>query len=181
VLAATNKDLRAAVADGTFRQDLFYRLNVVPIEVPALRDRVGDIPLLVEYLVDRYAKKARKRIRSVSKNTLDLFQGYDWPGNIRELQNVVERAVVLCEGEIFCVDPSWLAPTPTSSNSTTLTIPLVADLAERERAMIENALREAEGLISGPTGAAAKLGIPRQTLESKIRKLGINRHRFRTS
>ena len=184
VLAATNKDLRAAVADGTFRQDLFYRLNVFPIQVPALRDRVDDIPLLVEYLVDRYAKKAGKRIRSVSKNTLDLFQGYDWPGNIRELQNVVERAVVLCEGEIFCVDPSWLAPassSPASPNPTTQTIPLVADLAERERAMIENALREAEGLISGPTGAAAKLSIPRQTLESKIRKLGINRHRFRTS
>jgi PAS domain S-box-containing protein len=184
VLAATNKDLRAAVADGTFRQDLFYRLNVFPIQVPALRDRVEDIPLLVEYLVDRYAKKAGKRIRSVSKNTLDLFQDYHWPGNIRELQNVVERAVVLCEGERFCVDPSWLAPassSPTSPNPTTQTIPLVADLAERERAMIENALREAEGLISGPTGAAAKLGIPRQTLESKIRKLGINRHRFRTS
>ena len=184
VLAATNKDLRAAVADGTFRQDLFYRLNVVPIQVPALRDRVDDIPLLVEYLVDRYAKKAGKRIRSVSKNTLDLFQGYDWPGNIRELQNVVERAVVLCEEEIFCVDPSWLAPASssrTSPNETTLTIPLVTDLAERERAMIENALREAEGLISGPAGAAAKLGVPRQTLESKIRKLGINRHRFRTS
>jgi len=183
VLSATNKDLRAAVADGTFRQDLFYRLNVFPIQVPALRDRIDDIPLLVEYLVDRYAKKAGKRIRSVSKNTLDLFQGYDWPGNIRELQNVVERAVVLCEGETFCVDPSWLVPaslSPTSPNPTAQTIPLVADLAERERAMIENALREAEGLISGPTGAAAKLGIPRQTLESKIRKLGINRHRFRT-
>ncbi len=184
VLSATNKDLRAAVADGTFRQDLFYRLNVFPIQVPALRDRIDDIPLLVEYLVDRYAKKAGKRIRSVSKNTLDLFQGYHWPGNIRELQNVVERAVVLCEGEIFCVDPSWLAPASssrTSPNEPTLTIPLVTDLAERERAMIENALREAEGLISGPAGAAAKLGVPRQTLESKIRKLGINRHRFRTS
>jgi formate hydrogenlyase transcriptional activator len=179
VLAATNKDLRSAVADGTFREDLFYRLNVFPIQVPALRDRVDDIPLLVEYLVDRYAKKAGKRIRSVSKNTLDLFQSYDWPGNIRELQNVVERAVVLCDGDIFCIDPSWLAPA--SPNPTTQTIPMVADLAERERAMIENALREAEGLISGPTGAAAKLGIPRQTLESKIRKLGINRHRFRTS
>src|SRR6202022_2696626 len=166
VLAATNKDLRAAVADGTFRQDLFYRLNVVPIQVPALRDRVDDIPLLVEYLVDRYAKKARKRIRSVSKNTLDLFQGYDWPGNIRELQNVVERAVVLCEGEIFCVDPSWLAPSRTSPNPTTLTMPLVVDLAERERTVIENALHDAKGLVSGPTGAAAKLGIPRQTLES---------------
>jgi formate hydrogenlyase transcriptional activator len=184
VLAATNKDLRAAVADGTFRQDLFYRLNVFPIQVPALRDRVDDIPLLVEYLVDRYAKKAGKRIRSMSKDTLNLFQSYDWPGNIRELQNVVERAVVLCDGDLFCVDPSWLAPassSPTAANPTTQTIPLVADLTERERAMIENALREAEGLISGPAGAAAKLGIPRQTLESKIRRFGINRHRFRSS
>src|SRR5580692_6499651 len=134
VLAATNKDLLRAVIDGTFRQDLFYRLNVFPIQVPALRDRVDDIPLLVEYLVDRYAKKAGKRIRSVSKNTLDLFQRYDWPGNIRELQNVIERAVVLCEGEMFCVDPCWLAPASssrTSPNETTLTIPLVTDLAER--------------------------------------------------
>jgi formate hydrogenlyase transcriptional activator len=177
VLAATNKDLRAAVADGTFRQDLFYRLNVFPIQVPALRDRVDDIPLLVEYLVDRYAKKAGKKIRNMSKETLNLFRSYDWPGNIRELQNVVERAVVLCDGDIFCVDPSWLAPA-SSSPTTTQTIRLVADLAERERAMIEDALREAEGLISGPTGAAAKLGMPRQTLESKIRKLGINRYRY---
>ncbi len=179
VLAATNRDLSAAVAEGAFRRDLFYRLNVFPIQMPALRDRVDDIPLLVEYLVDRYAKKAGKRIRSISKDTLNLFQNYDWPGNIRELQNVVERAVILCDGEVFCVDPSWLVPA--SPNPTTPTIPLVADLAEREKAMIENALREAEGLISGPNGAAAKLGIPRQTLESKIRKLGINRHRFRTS
>ena len=112
VVTATNKDLSAAVAEGSFRKDLFYRLNVFPIQVPALRDRVDDIPLLVEYLVDRYAKKAGKRIRSISKDTLSLFQGYDWPGNIRELQNVVERAVVLCDGEVFCVDPSWLVPAP---------------------------------------------------------------------
>src|ERR1700724_3359497 len=117
VLAATNRDLGASVADGTFRRDLFYRLNVFPIQLPALRDRMDDIPLLVEYLVDRYAKKAGKRIRSISKNTLDLFQDYHWPGNIRELQNVVERAVVLCEGEIFCVDPSWLAPASSSGRS----------------------------------------------------------------
>jgi formate hydrogenlyase transcriptional activator len=179
VLAATNRDLRAAVADGTFRKDLFYRLNVFPICLPALRERVDDIPLLVEYLVEQYAQKAGKRLRSISKNTLDLFQEYEWPGNIRELQNVVERAVILCDGEVFCLDPSWLVPA--SANPTTPTIPLVADLAERERAMIENALSEAEGLISGPTGAAVKLGIPRQTLESKIRKLGINRRRFKTS
>jgi formate hydrogenlyase transcriptional activator len=179
VLAATNKDLLAAVADGTFRQDLFYRLNVFPIRLPALRERVDDIPLLVEYLVEQYSRKAGKRIRSISKHTLDLFQEYEWPGNVRELQNVVERAVILCDGDVFCVDPSWLVPA--SANPTTPTIPLVADLAEREKTMIENALREAEGLISGPTGAAAKLGMPRQTLESKIRKLGINRYRFKVS
>jgi formate hydrogenlyase transcriptional activator len=179
LLAATNTDLSAAVAAGTFRQDLFYRLNVFPIRLPALRERVDDIPLLVEYLVERYAQKAGKKIRSISKKTLDLFQEYEWPGNIRELQNVIERAVVLCDGDVFCVDPSWLVPA--SPNPTAPTIPLVADLAEREKAMIEQALREAEGLISGPTGAAAKLGIPRQTLESKIRKLGINRRRFKTS
>jgi formate hydrogenlyase transcriptional activator len=179
VLAATNTDLSAAVAEGTFRRDLYYRLNVFPIRLPALRERVDDIPLLVEYLVDRYAKKAGKKIRSISKDTLKLFQNYDWPGNIRELQNVVERAVVLSDGEVFCVDPSWLVPA--APNPTAPTIPLVADLAEREKVMIENALREAEGLISGSAGAAAKLGIPRQTLDFKIRKLGINRHRFRTS
>src|SRR5258706_1422246 len=179
VLAATNRDLDASVVDGTFRRDFFYRLNVFPIQMPALRDRIDDIPLLVEYLVDRYAKKAGKRIRSVSKNTLDLFQGYDWPGNIRELQNVVERAVILCDGETFCVDPSWL--TPVAPRPAALAVPLVEDLAEREKVMIENALRESGGLISGPTGAAAKLRLPRQTLESKIRKLGINRHRLNPS
>src|SRR5580692_10715850 len=142
VLAATNSDLSAAVAEGTFRRDLFYRLNVFPIQLPALRERVDDIPLLVGYLIDRYAKKAGKRIRSISKDTLNLFRTYNWPGNIRELQNVVERAVILYDGEIFCVDPSWLVPA--SPNPITPTIPLVADLAEREKAMIENALREAE-------------------------------------
>src|SRR5467141_1679237 len=179
VLAATNRDLRAAVADGTFRQDLFYRLKVVPIQVPVLRDRIDDIPLLVEYLVDRYAKKAGKRIRSISKDTLSLFRSYDWPGNIRELQNVVERAVILCDGETFCVDPSWL--TPVAPRPAASAVPLVEDLAEREKVMIENALRESGGLISGPTGAAAKLRLPRQTLESKIRKLGIDRHRLNPS
>ena len=178
VLAATNRDLGASVADGTFRRDLFYRLNVFPIQLPVLRDRIDDVPLLVEYLVDRYAKKAGKRIRSISKDTLSLFRSYDWPGNIRELQNVVERAVILCDGETFCVDPSWLTPgVPRPAASS---VPLVEDLAEREKVMIENALRESGGLISGPTGAAAKLRLPRQTLESKIRKLGIDRHRLRT-
>jgi formate hydrogenlyase transcriptional activator len=178
VLAATNRDLGASVADGTFRRDLFYRLNVFPIQLPVLRDRIDDVPLLVEYLVDRYAKKAGKRIRSISKDALSLFRSYDWPGNIRELQNVVERAVILCDGETFCVDPSWLTPGPPRPAASD--VPLVEDLAEREKVMIENALRESGGLISGPTGAAAKLRLPRQTLESKIRKLGIDRHRLRT-
>jgi formate hydrogenlyase transcriptional activator len=166
------------VADGTFRPDLFYRLDVFPIQVPALRDRVDDIPLLVEYLVDRYAKKAGKRIRSISKDTLRLFQNYDWPGNIRELQNVIERAVILCDGEIFCVDASWL--TPAAPKTAASSVPLIEDLTEREKVMIENALRQSGGLISGPTGAATKLGLPRQTLESRIRKLGIDRHRLKT-
>ena len=179
VLAATNSDLSAAVAEGTFRQDLFYRLNVFPIRIPALRERVDDIPLLVGYLIDRYAQKAGKKIRNINKKTLDLFQAYDWPGNIRELQNVIERAVILCDGETFSVDEAWLTRVAPKSPATS--VPLVANLVEREKEMIETALREAEGVVGGPTGAAAKLGIPRQTLESKIRKLGINRHRFKTS
>jgi formate hydrogenlyase transcriptional activator len=179
VIAATNRDLTSAVAEGTFRQDLFYRLNVVPIRLPALRERIGDISLLVGYLIDRYAQKAGKKIRNIDKKSMELFHAYDWPGNIRELQNVVERAVILSEGETFFVDEAWLTrATPKLAAASVL---LATDLAEREKAMIENALRETEGLISGPTGAASKLGIPRQTLESKIRKLGINRYHFKTS
>ncbi len=179
VLAATNRDLSATVTEGKFRQDLFYRLNVFPIRVPALRERVDDIPLLVEYLIERYSQKAGKRIRNISKDTLNLFQAYDWPGNIRELQNVIERAVILSEGDTFSVDETWL--TRLAPKSAVASVPLVANLAGREKEMIENALREAAGYISGPTGAAVKLGIPRQTLESKIRKLCINRQSFKTS
>jgi formate hydrogenlyase transcriptional activator len=179
VIAATNRDLASAVAEGKFRQDLFYRLNVFPIRLPALRERIGDMSLLVGYLIDRYAQKAGKKIRNIDKKTMELFQAYDWPGNIRELQNVVERAVILSEGETFFVDEAWLTrATPKLAAASVL---LTTDLAEREKVMIENALSEAEGLVSGPTGAAAKLGVPRQTLESKIRKLGINRHRFKTA
>ena len=179
VLAATNADLSAAVAEGTFRQDLFYRLNVFPIRIPSLRERIDDIPLLVEYLIDRYAEAASKKIKNINRGTLELFQNYDWPGNVRELQNVIERAVILSDGETFSVDETWL--TPVTPKAARTTAPLVANLMDHEKEMIENALREAAGLISGPTGAATKLGIPRQTLESKIRKLGINRHRFKTS
>src|SRR5437870_13149928 len=179
VLAATNRDLTAAVRDGVFRADLFYRLNVVPIQVPALRDRRGDIRLLVEYFVERYAQKAGKRIRSISKETLDLFEAYHWPGNIRELQNVIERAVILSDGDVFRVDASWLTPAP--ADGVVPTGSLTADLAQREKALIEDALRDAHGVIGGATGAAAKLGLPRQTLESRMRKLGIDRYRFKTS
>ena len=180
VLAATNRDLGAAVAEGTFRQDLFYRLNVFPIRMPALRERGDDIPILVKYLLNRYAERAGKSIRHINKRTLDLFEAYDWPGNVRELQNVIERAVILCDGETFAVDDSWLTPV-VAPHSVATRSPLVANLVEHEREVIEHALREAEGVIGGPAGAAAKLGIPRQTLESKIKKLGIKRHRFKTS
>jgi formate hydrogenlyase transcriptional activator len=179
VIAATNRDLTSAVAEGRFRQDLFYRLNVFPIRLPALRERISDISLLVGYLIDRYAKKLGKKIRNIDKKTIELFHAYDWPGNIRELQNVVERAVILSEGETFFVDETWL--THVTPKLAATAAPLVADLVEHEREILEAALRESEGVVGGPTGAAVKLGIPRQTLESKIRKLGINRHRFKAS
>jgi formate hydrogenlyase transcriptional activator len=173
LIAATNRDLPAAVAAGTFRQDLFYRLNVVPIDVPPLRERADDIPLLVEYFVGRFAKEAGKNIRRIRKHTLEQLENYHWPGNIRELQNVVERAVVLCETETFVVDESWLrresADSPRSNDG-------LSALGDREVQMIEAALAESHGRISGPSGAAAKLGIPRQTLESKIRRLGIDKY-----
>jgi PAS domain S-box-containing protein len=172
VIAATNRDLRAVVADGTFRQDLFFRLNVFPISVPPLRERVEDIPLLVEYFVGRFAKESGKRIRHISKDTLEQLKGYDWPGNIRELQNVIERAVILCETDTFLVDESWLEREPGESSQGEG----LSALADREVEMIEAALAETHGRISGPTGAAAKLGIPRQTLESKIRRLGIDKY-----
>jgi len=179
VLAATNRDLHAAVAAGTFRQDLWYRLHVFPLQIPALRERVDDIPLLVEYLIERYATRAGKKIRTISKQTLALFQAYDWPGNIRELQNVIERAVILCESDTFAVEERWLqreAP-PRSGPA----VPLVVARAEHERALIEAALDECRGRVSGPAGAAAKLGLPRQTLESKIKALGIDTQRFKNA
>jgi len=176
VLAATNRDLKAAVAAGSFREDLFYRLNVFPIQIPSLRERLDDIPLLVEYLIERYAKKAGKNIRTIRKQTLELFQAYDWPGNIRELQNVIERAVVLCDGETFSVDETWLKGD--QDRQAGPAVALAASIADREREMIEVALAQSRGQVSGPTGAAAKLGMPRQTLDSKIKSLGIDKHRF---
>ncbi len=183
ILAATNRNLKTAVADGTFRSDLFYRLNVFPIQIPSLRERADDIPLLVEYLIDRYGKRSGKRIRNIQKRTLDLFAVYDWPGNIRELQNVVERAVLLCDGDTFSVDESWLrqAPTQNAAGAGSTLRGLGRLDSEQERTIIENALRASNGRVSGPSGAAAKLGIPRQTLESKMASLGISKNRFQPS
>src|SRR3989442_85040 len=178
VLAATNRDLKSAVAAGTFRQDLYYRLNVFPIQMPSLRERADDIRLLVEYLIERYAKTAGKKIRSVQKQTLDLFQNYDWPGNIRGLQNVIERAVGLCDSETFSVDETWLKRERPPGASQPA-VPLVATLNEREKQIIETALAECRGRVAGPAGAAAKLGVPRQTLESKIVTLHIDKQRFK--
>jgi formate hydrogenlyase transcriptional activator len=176
VLAATNRNLKAAVTAGTFRGDLFYRLNVFPIRVPTLRERKDDIPLLVAYLIERYAKKAGRTIKQISKDTLALLQSYEWPGNVRELQNVVERAVILCDSGTFSVDESWLAGEPPHSSGAS--VPLVAATANLEREMIERALAQCHGRVGGPSGAAAKLGVPRQTLESKISSLGIKKHQF---
>jgi formate hydrogenlyase transcriptional activator len=172
VIAATNRDLRAAVAAGTFRKDLFYRLNVFPIAVPSLRERVEDIPLLVEYFVARHSAESGKRIRHIGRRTLEQLRGYHWPGNIRELQNVVERAVILSETDTFVADDSWLKSASAKSPKTEG----LSALEEQEVGMIEAALAETHGRISGPSGAAAKLGIPRQTLESKIRRLGIDKY-----
>jgi len=173
VLAATNTDLDAAVESGAFRKDLYFRLNVFPIRIPPLRERMDDIPVLVEYLVERYARSAGKSIRNIEKQTLKLLQAYDWPGNVRELQNVIERAVVLCEGETFVVDESWLKACPRQPSKGTGR--QVTTLVEGEKALIEAALAETHGRVSGPRGAAAKLGIPRQTLESKIKALQIDK------
>jgi len=178
VLAATNRDLNAAIAAGTFRQDLFYRLNVVPIEIPSLRERKDDIPLLLEYLIDRYAQKTGKKIRNMERKTLELFEAYDWPGNIRELQNVVERAVILSDGDTFSVDETWFAKR--SKEPIGPTIPFADEVAQHEKELIEAALKESKGRVSGPSGAAAKLGIPRQTLDSRIKALGIAKYRFKT-
>ncbi|MGO9318037.1 MAG: PAS domain S-box protein [Terracidiphilus sp.] len=179
VIAATNRDVQAAIAAGTFRSDLFYRLNVFPIETPPLRKRKEDIPLLVEYFIDRYARKAGKSIRQVSKKTLELLQSYTWPGNIRELQNIVERSVIVCETESFSVDESWLSSQPLATEPGSQ-VGLSQLLATQEKETIEAALKECRGRVSGPSGAAARLSMPRSTLESKIRSLNIDKNRFKT-
>jgi PAS domain S-box-containing protein len=180
VIAATNRDLQAAIGAGSFRSDLFYRLHVFPIHMPPLRERREDIPLLVEYFIDRYARKAGKNISSVNKKTLELLQSYPWPGNIRELQNVIERSVILCETEIFSIDENWLPQPPSLTPEPKQQVELPQRLLVQEKDMIEAALKETRGRVSGPAGAAVKLGIPRSTLESKIRSLKINKNRFRS-
>jgi formate hydrogenlyase transcriptional activator len=176
VIAATNRDLIDVIAGGGFRQDLFYRLNVFPLEMPSLRERKQDIPVLVEYFIHRYARKAGKTFRRVSKQTLDRLRSYPWPGNVRELQNVIERSVVVCDSDEFTVDESWL------STRVALKGPraLPSTLAAHEKSLIEGALRASGGQVFGPSGAAARLGIPRSTLESRIRALKINKRRFRS-
>jgi PAS domain S-box-containing protein len=177
VIAATNRDLEAAIAAGVFRSDLFYRLNVFPIDVPPLRQRTKDIPMLIEYFVKRYAEKARKKISKIDKTTLTLCQSYHWPGNIRELQNIVERSVILCAGDTFWIDEAWLsshnAPRRASSH------PLTESLHNYEKELIEAALVESNGIVAGPNGAAVKLGIPRSTLDLKIKQLNIRKHTIR--
>jgi formate hydrogenlyase transcriptional activator len=181
VIAATNRDLQAATEAGIFRSDLLYRLNVFPIEIPPLRERREDIPLLVEYFIDRYARQAgKKRIRGVNKKSLDLLQSYPWPGNIRELQNVIERSVIVCETETFSVDESWLSRQPHATEPRN-SLDLTEKLAAQEKEMIEAALRECGGRVFGPSGAAARLGMPRSTLESKIRSLKINKNYFKSA
>jgi PAS domain S-box-containing protein len=176
VIAATNRDLTAAIAAGTFRSDLFYRLNVFPIEVPPLRKRKEDIPMLVEYFVKRYAEKSGKQIRTIDMNTLELCQSYPWPGNIRELQNIVERSVILSSGDTFWIEKAWLASAQPPRAE--LAGPLADTLQNQEREMIEIALAECKGKVAGPNGAAAKLRIPRSTLDSKIKQLKIRKHKF---
>jgi formate hydrogenlyase transcriptional activator len=176
VIAATNRDLSAEVAEGTFRQDLFYRLNVFPLDVPPLRERREDVPLLVEYFIGRYSRKAGKRFKRVSKRTLDRLKAYPWPGNIRELQNVIERSVILSDTDEFTVDESWLA----GGTVTDSRLGLSGRLSAHEKEIVEEALRASGGRVAGPAGAAARLGLPRSTLESKIRLLKINKSRFRS-
>jgi formate hydrogenlyase transcriptional activator len=185
VIAATNRDLQAAISAGTFRSDLFYRLNVFPIEVPPLRERREDISVLVAYFIDRYARKAGMRIRGINKRSLELLQSYPWPGNIRELQNIIERSVIVCDTEYISVDESWLSRQPLASEPKGRPEEgrpeISRRLASREKEMIEAALRESGGRVSGPSGAAVRLGIPGSTLDSKIRSLRIDKNRFKST
>jgi transcriptional regulator with GAF, ATPase, and Fis domain len=174
LIAATNRDLQEAIAEGTFRRDLYYRLNVFPITLPPLRERKDDVPLLANYFVDRYANRAGKRIKHIQKKALEALEEYSWPGNVRELQNVIERSIIVGETTELSIDKSWIANEPQSHVSRKLDHPT----AERER--IEAALAHSRGKVSGATGAAAALGMPASTLESKIRSLRINKFQFKS-
>ena len=176
VITATNRDLEAAVENGSFRQDLFYRLNVFPLEMPPLRERREDIAVLVEYFIDRYAREAGKSFRRMNRRTLERLQSYPWPGNVRELQNVIERSVIISDTDEFTIDESWLSARPALGSRFALS----GTLAAQEKAIIEDALRTSGGQVFGPAGAAARLGMPRSTLESRIRALKINKSRFRS-
>ena len=177
VIAATNRNLEREVADGRFRTDLYYRLNVFPMHVPSLRERADDIPVLVDYFISRFAGRMGKRIRQIDKRTFDAMQQYSWPGNIRELQNVIERGVILSEAEVFRIDPGTLPQE--SRGSAEIAAPAGESTREQQKARIEAVLKETRGRIAGPDGAAARLGMPASTLESKIRTLKINKHLFR--
>jgi len=179
VIAATNRDLNAAVANGTFRQDLLYRLNVFPIEMPPLRERKDDILILVEYFVQRYSNRAGRNIRSIDQKTLDLLQSYDWPGNIRELQNVIERSIILSSADVFSVDEWWISKRTSPQASRAETSPALNLEPRSEREIIEAALAGTRGRVSGPSGAAAKLRIPPSTLETRIKALKIDKRRFK--
>ena len=178
VIAATNRDLESAVESGTFRSDLFYRLNVFPVEVPPLRKRSEDIPLLVTYFLNRYARKAGRHFTKIDKKSHDLLRSYAWPGNIRELQNVIERSVIVSESQTFSVDESWLSSRP-AAHEIDVQAGFLRRSPAQEKSAIEAALRECGGRVYGPSGAAAKLGSPRSTLETKIRSYKINKHRFK--
>jgi transcriptional regulator with GAF, ATPase, and Fis domain len=179
VIAATNRDLNAAVANGTFRPDLLYRLNVFPIEVPPLRERKDDILMLVEYFVQRYGKRAGRNIQLIDQKTLDLLQSYDWPGNIRELQNVIERSIILSSTDVFSVDELWLSKSTSPQAPPGEASPALTVEPRSEREIIEKALTETRGRVSGPSGAAAKLGVPPSTLATRIKALKINRSQFK--
>jgi transcriptional regulator with GAF, ATPase, and Fis domain len=172
VIAATNRDLQAAIADGAFRSDLYYRLNVFPITIPPLRERKEDVPLLVNYFVDRFAKRAGKKIKHIQKRALQVLQEYSWPGNVRELQNVIERSIIITDTNEFSIDKSWVANEPPPRTP-------ALDQTLNERKRIEAALAQSSGKVSGANGAAARLGMPASTLESKIRTLRINKFQFK--
>ena len=175
IVAASNRDLSVDVAAGTFRSDLFYRLNVFPIDVPSLRRRTEDVPLLLEYFVKRFADKMGKRIQRIERRTVELCQAYAWPGNIRELQNIVERSVILCTSDTFAIDAAWLSG---QGQTAVATGALPVTLLGQEKALIEATLVRSRGKVAGADGAAAKLGVPPSTLESKIRQLKIEKRRF---